>query len=169
MAAERYDKILALGVVILSRLSFFIGFHGVVFSSDFMELSEFYCLYDYSRNFIRIRPYGLWQIPHIVFSSFFPLSFASFSFPSFSFPSFLSFPSSLPPLSFASFLISPSFLLLFLFSLFPLFSLFSSHSFLSFLSFLSFPSFPSFLPLSSLLYDSMYFISISILKMCFEG
>lgn len=96
MTAERYDYILALGVVILSRLSFF--------SSDFTELSELSCSYDYSRNFIRIRPYGLWQIPHIAFSSFFPLSFLSFVPFSFHFsfflPLFLFFPPSFSPFSF---------------------------------------------------------------------
>jgi len=89
MTVERYDDILALGVVILSRLSF---------SSDFTELSELSCSYDYSRNFIRIRPYGLWQIPHIAFSSFFPLSFL------FSFSSPFSFLPSLSSL-FSSFII----------------------------------------------------------------
>ena len=43
MTVERYDDILALGVVILSRLSFSIGFHGVIGAFLLIRLlTEFY-------------------------------------------------------------------------------------------------------------------------------
>ncbi len=43
MTVEKYDDILALGVVILSRLSFFIGFHGVIGAFLLIRLlTEFY-------------------------------------------------------------------------------------------------------------------------------
>ena len=110
MTVEKYDDILALGVVILSRLSFFIGFHGVIGAFLLIRLlTEFY------------SDKTLWSLADT------PYSFLLF------FPSFL-----------------PLFRSLFFFL--PLFLFFP-------------PSFPP----SFLLYYSIYFISISILKMCCEG
>ena len=119
MTAERYDDILALGVVILSRLSFFIGFHGVIGAFLLIRLlTEFYS--DKTLRSLADTPYSFL----LFFPSFLPL-FRSLFFSLFFFP--------------------PSFPFLSSLSLSSLFS-------------------PSFL-----LYYSIYFISISILKMCCEG
>ena len=99
MTVERYDDILALGVVILSRLSFPIGFHGVIDAFLLIRLlTEFYS--DKTLRSLADTSYKL--------SPLFSLFPSSLSFP-FLFP-FLFPPSfSFSPLSFLPF--SPFFLL----------------------------------------------------------
>lgn len=99
MAAERYDDILALGVVILSRLSFFIGFHGVIGAFLLIRLlTEFYS--DKTLRSLADTPYSFL----LFFPSFLPLFrslfFSLFFFPpSFPFLSSLFFPLLFPPSS----------------------------------------------------------------------
>lgn len=95
MTAERYDDILALGVVILSRLSFFIGFHGVIGAFLLIRLlTEFYSdktlrsLADTPYSFLLFFPSFLPLFRSLFFSLFFPL------------PLFLFFPLSLSSLFF---------------------------------------------------------------------
>ena len=109
MTVEKYDDILALGVVILSRLSFFIGFHGVIGAFLLIRLlTEFYS--DKTLRSLADTPYSFL----LFFPSFLPL-----------FPSSLSFPFLFPFLS--SLLFPPSFSFLSPFSFLPsLSSLFSS-------------------------------------------
>lgn len=111
MTAERYDDILALGVVILSRLSFFIGFHGVIGAFLLIRLlTEFYS--DKTLRSLADTPYSFL----LFFPSFLPLFRSLFFFPpSFPFLSSLLFP---PSFSF----LSPFFFLPF----FPLFLLYYS-------------------------------------------
>ena len=74
MTVEKYDDILALGVVILSRLSFFIGFHGVIGAFLLIRLlTEFYS--DKTLRSLADTPYSFL----LFFPSFVPSSF-SFSF-----------------------------------------------------------------------------------------
>ena len=120
MTVERYDDILALGVVILSRLSFFIGFHGVIGAFLLIRLlTEFYS--DKTLRSLADTPYSFL----LFFPSFLPLFRSLFFFPP-SFP-FLSslffFPPSFPFLS--SLLFSSLFSFSFLPSFFlPLFLFF---------------------------------------------
>lgn len=99
MTAERYDDILALGVVILSRLSFFIGFHGVIGAFLLIRLlTEFYS--DKTLRSLADTPYSFL----LFFPSFLPLFrslfFSLFFFPpSFPFLSSLFFPLLFPPSS----------------------------------------------------------------------
>lgn len=110
MTAERYDDILALGVVILSRLSFFIGFHGVIGAFLLIRLlTEFYS--DKTLRSLADTPYSFL----LFFPSFLPLFRSLFFFlplflffPPFSFlPLFLFFPPSFSSLfsPFSSFII----------------------------------------------------------------
>lgn len=66
MTVEKYDDILALGVVILSRLSFFIGFHGVIGAFLLIRLlTEFYS--DKTLRSLADTPYSF-----LLFSPLFP-------------------------------------------------------------------------------------------------
>lgn len=101
MTAERYDDILALGVVILSRLSFFIGFHGVIGAFLLIRLlTEFYS--DKTLWSLADTPYSFL----LFFPSFLPLFRSLFFF----LPLFLFFSLFSPPsFPFLSSLFSPFF------------------------------------------------------------
>lgn len=90
MTVEKYDDILALGVVILSRLSFFIGFHGVIGAFLLIRLlTEFYS--DKTLWSLADTPYSFL----LFFPSFLPLFRSLFFF----LPLFLFFPPFFPPFS----------------------------------------------------------------------